>query len=220
MAEKYRVPVILLLDEIIAHMRERIEIPDPEDLEIIDREYPSEPPETFLPYKISESGLNPLPPYGKGYRFHVTGLCYDETGFPTNNPEEIRKMQKRLNEKTVRYADEMSQYEYSMDEGAKVGIFAYGSTSRSAKHAVEALRAEGVPLAYMKTITVWPFPYKKIREMAEKVDVIIVPELNLGQLKHEVQNAAEGMAKTDSVNHVDGEPIAPVEIEELIRKYI
>ena len=219
MSEKYRVPVIVLLDEIIGHMRERIEIPDLEELELVERASPTVPPEEFLPYKLSETGLNPLPAFGDGYRFHVTGLCYDETGFPTNNPVEIAKMQERLNSKLSHYTSEIEQLELTIDKGAKIGVFAYGSSSRSAKHAATMLRDEGVPVGFLRAITLWPFPEEGVRKLAEHVDVIIVPELNLGQMKLMVESSSCGLAEVVPVNRVDGEPLPPTFILEVMNRY-
>lgn len=219
MSEKYRIPVIVLLDEIIGHMRERIEIPDLEDLDIFDRVTPDIPPEDFLPYKLSETGLNPLPAFGDGYRFHVTGLCYDETGFPTNDPEEIAAVQKRLNGKLTRYASEIEQVEEGIDKGARIGVFAYGSSSRSAKHAATMMRDKGIPVGFLRAITLWPFPEERVRQLAEKVDVIIVPELNLGQMKLMVESSGRGLAEVVPINRVDGEPLPPAFILDVMNRY-
>ncbi len=218
LSEKYRVPVILLLDEIIGHVNEKVILPLPEEIEVWDRVTPAVPPEKYLPYQETESDIPPFVSFGKGYRFHVTGLVHDQTGFPTNNSIQIDRLLKRLNRKIDRYRDEIVRNDEDKDEGAKIGIFAYGSSSRSARRAMIWAREKGVKIHYLRPQVLWPFPDKEVRAMSETVDYIVVPELNLGQMAHEVEWAARCQCEVVRVNRIDGEPINPQEIFEVIMK--
>jgi 2-oxoglutarate ferredoxin oxidoreductase subunit alpha len=218
MSEKFRVPVILLLDEIIGHVHEKVTLPDPDEIKVINRKKPSVSPEQYLPYKIDESLIPEMANFGDGYRYHVTGLVHDETGFPTNNSEEIDKMMARINSKIDKYADDIIHYEKSDTEDAKIGIIAYGSSARSAKNAIRMAREKGIKAGIFRIQTLWPFPINQIKEFAKQIDAIVMPELNLGQIAHEVEHAVEGRVKVHRVNKVNGEPIHPKEILEKIEE--
>jgi 2-oxoglutarate ferredoxin oxidoreductase subunit alpha len=220
MAEKYRTPVILLLDEIIGHVHEKVELPDPDELEIINRKKPDESPEEYLPYKIDESKIPAMANFGDGYRYHVTGLVHDQTGFPTNKTEEIDAMLSRLNSKLDPYMDEIIDYEESDMENAEIGIVTFGSSARSSKNALLKAHEEGIPTGMLRIKTLWPFPTERIAKLAEQVSDIIVPELNLGQIAHEVEHAAAGKARIHRVNKITGDPINPLEILEKIKECV
>lgn len=212
MSEKYRVPVIILLDEIIGHVHEKVTLPDPSELEIFNRKKPSVPPEEYLPYRIDESMIPEMANFGEGYRYHVTGLVHDETGFPTNETAKIEGMLDRLNSKLDKYKDEILDVEEVNTEDAEVGIVAYGSSARSAKQALSKAREEGIPAGMIRIKTLWPFPTEMIYEFARKVRHIVVPELNLGQIAHEVEHAVRGQTTICRVNKISGDPIHPDEI--------
>ena len=216
MSEKYRVPVILLLDEIIGHVYEKVSLPDPDELTIINRKKPSVPPELYLPYKIDDSLIPEMANFGEGYRYHVTGLVHDETGFPTNNTEQIDRMLVRLNSKLDKYLDEIIKYEKTDTDDAKIGIVAYGSSARSARNAMRMAREKGIKVGMLRMQTIWPFPTDAINKFAQQLDAIIIPELNLGQLAHEVEHAVKGKVEVHRVNKINGEPIHPKEILEKI----
>lgn len=216
MSEKYRVPVILLLDEIIGHVYEKVSLPDPDELTIINRKKPSVPPEQYLPYKIDDSLIPEMANFGEGYRYHVTGLVHDETGFPTNNTEQIDRMLVRLNSKLDKYRDEIIKYEKTDTDDAKIGIVAYGSSARSARNAMRMAREKGIKVGMLRMQTIWPFPTDAINKFAQQLDAIIIPELNLGQLAHEVEHAVKGKVEVHRVNKINGEPIHPKEILEKI----
>lgn len=218
LAEKYRTPVILLLDEIIGHMREKIIIPDPSELELVERAKPTVPPEKYNPYEYTEDGIPPLADFGSGYRFHVTGLNHDKTGFPTNDSKEIGRMNDRKLKKLDRYRDDIVQYKTKYIDDCDKLVIAYGSTGRSAERAVELLREEGHKVGYFRPITLWPFPDREIEAIAEKVDVIIFPELNLGQMVLEVERAIHGKARIVPINKIDGEPITPMSIVQTVKE--
>ncbi len=220
MSEKYRVPVILLLDEIIGHVHERVELPDPETLEIFNRKKPTESPEDYLPYRIDDSLIPAMANFGDGYRYHVTGLVHDQTGFPTNNTQEIDAMLTRLNSKIDKYMDEILDYEETQMEDAEIGIVTFGSSARSSRNALIKAREAGIKVGMLRIKTLWPFPVERIAKFAEQVSDIIVPELNLGQIAHEVEHAAAGKAKVHKVNKITGDPINPLEILEKIKECV
>lgn len=218
LAEKYRVPVILLLDEIIAHVNEKVVLPSADQIEVWQRVKPTVPPEKYLPYEETDSDVPPFVSFGEGYRFHVTGLVHDQTGFPTNNAVQIDRLLRRLNRKIDRHRDEIMSIEEERDPGAKIGIFAYGSSSRSARRAVIWAREKGIKIHFLRPRVIWPFPGKEVKAMGEMVDAIIVPELNLGQIAHEVEWATRCNCEVIPVNRIDGEPINPQEILDVIMK--
>jgi 2-oxoglutarate ferredoxin oxidoreductase subunit alpha len=219
-AEKYRTPVYVLLDEIIGHMREKVELPDLEDLEIIDRKRPTCPPQEYRPYKIDESLIPPMADFGTGYKWHVTGLMHDETGFPTGKPEIIDALLKRLMNKLKKYEDEILLWEETETEDAEILIVAYGSTARSAIEAVENLRNEGVKVGLFRPITIWPFPEKALRSILENVKQIIVPEINYGQLTLEVERVCKDKAPVNGLYKVNSLPLTPDEIVAKVREVL
>ncbi|WP_432409511.1 2-oxoacid:acceptor oxidoreductase subunit alpha [Wukongibacter sp. M2B1] len=220
LAEKYRTPVIILTDEVVGHMREKIEIPDPSELEIIDRVKPALD-EDYKPYKVSEGQLvPPMAAYGDGHRFHVTGLMHDETGFPSNSSENAEKELDRLMNKINKNLDDIVEYEEYMLEDADFAIFSYGSTARSAKSAVKALREEGIKVGMFRPITIWPFPEEQVSRLSEKVKSIVVAEMNLGQIVYEVERIAKGNCKIDLVGKANGEVITPDEIVSKLKEVL
>ncbi len=216
LAEKYRVPVILLFDEIIGHVSEKVVLPREDEIEVFNRVKPNVPPDQYLPYQETESDIPPFVSFGEGYRFHVTGLVHDQTGFPTNNPTQIDRMLRRLNRKIERYREEIIEIEEDKDEGARIGIFAYGSSSRSARRAMIWARERGIKIHYLRPKVLWPFPERAVKAMGEAVDYIIVPELNLGQIAHEVEWATRCGCEVVKINRIDGEPINPQQILDVI----
>ena len=214
LAEKYRMPVQVLYDEIVGHMRERIEFPEPGELEVIDRAKPTCSPEDYKPFDASETDVPPLAAFGSEYRFHVTGLNKAADGFPTTkadlvDAEERRQLSKV--EKPEARADIESNEEYLCDD-AEIVVLAYGSTSRSARYAVNEMRAAGIKAGLFRPITLWPFPEKRVAELGKKVKAIVVPEMNLGQMILEVERIVKNDCKLAGVNRVDGDPLTPAQI--------
>ena len=220
LSEKYRIPVILLLDEIIGHVHEKVMLPDPTEIEIIERKKPSGDPETYLPYRNDDSLIPEMASFGDGYRYHVTGLVHDETGFPTNDTKTIEAMLTRLNSKIEHYLDDIIQYEETELDDAEIAIVTYGSSARSSRFAMRRAREQGLRVGILRIQTLWPFPTERISRLAEQVSDIIVPELNLGQIAHEVEHAARGKAEIHRVNKITGEPINPEEILIKIKEYV
>jgi len=212
MSEKYRVPVIVLLDEIIGHVYEKVTLPDPHDLTIFNRKKPTTGPDEYLPYAADDSMIPEMANFGDGYRYHVTGLVHDETGFPTNNPEKIEQQLHRLNSKIDKYLDEILQWEDTDTEDAEVGIVTYGSSARSSRYALRMAREAGLKVGMVRIKTMWPFPTERLYEFSKQVSHIIVPELNLGQVAHEVEHAVKGECEVLRVNKIFGDPIPPDEI--------
>ncbi len=218
LAEKYRMPVMIMPDEIIAHMRERIVFPEPGELEIINRTAPSVPPDQYKPYDTSFGDVPPLAAFGSEYRFHVTGLNKAEDGFPTTKASIVQAEEERQVRKVDANIDDIVTFEEFMLDDAEVVIIAFGSTSRSARFAVNEARKAGIKAGLFRIKTFWPFPEKQIKALAGKVKAFITPEMNLGMCTGEVKRCAEGKAPVHGIFRVDGEPINPGQILEKIKE--
>lgn len=218
LAEKYRMPVQVLYDEIVGHSRERIEFPEPGDLEVIDRTAPSVGPEEYKPFDTSFGDVPPLAAFGSGYRFHVTGLNKAADGFPTTKASLVDDEQRRQIRKVDAARADIESNEEYLTEDAEVVIFAYGSTSRSARYAVNELRKEGVKAGLFRPITLWPFPEQRVAELAKQAKAILVPEMNLGQMVLEVERVAKGTCVVEHLGRVDGEPINPGQIMDKVKE--
>jgi 2-oxoglutarate ferredoxin oxidoreductase subunit alpha len=216
LSELYRTPVILLMDEIIGHVSEKITVPD--SVQVVERCRPEAITGRYLPFAHNETDVPPMLSFGQGHRFHVTGLAHDETGFPTNNGEVVDRLLRRLHRKIVRYADKIIRVDAQLVPAASIGVVAYGSTARSARQAVKMAQASGIPISLLSLLTLWPFPEKAVVELAGNVSRIIVPELNLGQIAHEVEWAVRGKAQVHPLGRVDGDPIRPEQILQKIRE--
>ena len=213
LAEKYRIPVILLLDEIVGHMREKITIPPADELEIVNRKKPKpEDKDNFYPYEETEDLIPPMPDYGTGFKYHSTGLFHDKTGFPRGKTEDAKKLMDRLMGKINNNLDDIIHLEDDLNGDEDVVVLAYGSTVRSAISAVNQVREEGIKAGWVKLKTIWPFADDYVRKLAEKVDRIIVPELNMGQLIGEVERVAAGKAEVTGINRYDGTLITPADV--------
>ncbi len=214
LSEKYRTPVIVLFDEVIGHMREAITIPEPGEVEVLERRKPTCPPEDYRPYAIQNGEVAPLAPFGEGYRFHVTGLYHAEDGFPTANQQYIHDTGMRLVNKVEHNQDDICENEELFLDDAEVVVFAYGVSSKSAKFAVKELRAGGVKAGLLRPKTIWPFPSNALDKVvaAGNVKKIIVPEMNLGQIYGEVQKVVAGRCEVQGIFRVDTEPIHPKQI--------
>jgi 2-oxoglutarate ferredoxin oxidoreductase subunit alpha len=212
LAEKFRTPVILLIDEVIGHMREKVVLPQLESIEIIDREKPTCPPEWYRPFEDNKSGVPLMATFGEGYRYHITGLTHDEMGFPTTKPEEVNALMQRLFRKIRQGFDDILLYEDFLMEDATSVIVAYGAMYRTAKTAVLDLRQEGHKVGLLKLTTIWPFPKIAFENMPDQVEQLFVPEMNMGQLFREVVRVNRGKRLTHKINKVTGELMTPAEI--------
>lgn len=211
LAEQYRTPVVLLLDEVIGHMREGVDLPDYETVERVERGETLVPPEWYKPFENVPTNIPPLIPFGEGYRYHITGLYHDERGYPTERVEEIEPWLERVFGKIQQGLSEILLYDMDGIEDAEVLVIAYGVTARSARHAVRYARKRGRRVGFLKLKTLWPFPEEVVTEAAARVDRVIVPELNLGQLVLEVERVV-GREKVHRINQATGELIQPEEI--------
>lgn len=219
LAEKYRTPVILLMDEVIAHMREAVELPNKDEIEIYNRKKPSVSPEEYKPYKVLEGDIVPeMANIGEGYRYHVTGLMHDESGAPTNDNNIAEEQILRIVNKINNNVDDIVDYEeYKLDDAEEV-IIAFGATARSAKSTVDILRDKGRKVGLFKPITIWPSPQKQVLELAKKMKRIIVVEMNMGQYLLEVERIAGKYTEVLGYGRVNGELITPMEIAKFVEE--
>ncbi len=218
LAEKYRVPVILLMDEAIGHMREKVVMPDYSDLSLENRLKPIVPPQWYKPYEITTDFITPMAPFGSGYRHNITGLTHDEMGFPTNKENEIVSKMNKLRDKIMRSTADILDFETLYTEDANTLIIAFGSGSRPAKEAVEYLRAHRRKVGFFRPITIWPFPEKALARIIKKVEQVFVVEMNQGQLIDEIKKVECYHKKMYGINRYDGEMITPNQIISKIRE--
>jgi len=210
-SEKYRTPVILLTDEVIAHMREKVELPSADMIEVTERISTDVPPEWYFPYDETSSDVPPMVSFGEGYRYHITGLMHDRAGFPTLRLDEINPWLTRVFRKIERGLGDIIMAEEEWTKGARTVVVTYGCTVRSARHAVRMARDRRHKVGLVKLLTLWPFAEETIERVAHTARRIIVPELNLGQLALEVERVA-GRHKVRRVNRADGEMLTPQQI--------
>jgi 2-oxoglutarate ferredoxin oxidoreductase subunit alpha len=221
MAERFRQPVLMMGDEIIGHMREKITLPEPGSFPVVDRKRPSMAPDQYVPYKADpEDDIPPMASFGDGYRWHVTGLTSNDWGFPTNNAPEIDKKALRLMRKVDRFRDDIVDFKVESAEDAEILVVSYGCVARSALRAVRELRSQGVKVGHFRPITLWPFPDRELAALAGNGTVkrIIVPELNAGQMVLEAQRAVGGKAEVIAKGLINGELFKPAQIMEAIRE--
>jgi len=212
LAERFRTPVTVLLDEAIAHMREVITLPQPGEYEVFDRIKPTCDPDDYVPFELTEQCVNPMPVYGEGYRYYITGLTHDTMGFPTNLPEEIAPKLKKLKCKIEDYKEEILKLRVEKMDDAEIAFVSYGSVSRAAMLAVILAREAGVKVGSVQLHTVWPFPLEPLRDLLQNCSHIIVGELNMGQIVREVERVAPPDAKVHSLQRYDGEILTPMQV--------
>lgn len=220
LSEKYRCPVILLMDEVIGHMREKIELPDNYDeIPQAERKMPTCAPEEYLAYGCEEGSKVPaMAPFGSGYRWHVTGLVHDETGFPKGTGAATKESQDRLRTKLTDNLDDIVQVENYRMEDAEFAVVAFGGAARTAYEAVDMARAEGLKVGFVRPITIWPFAEKQMQDLAGKVKGILVHELNCGQYVLEVERAVAGKVSVSLFAKYDNESATPAELLAEIKK--
>jgi 2-oxoglutarate ferredoxin oxidoreductase subunit alpha len=220
LSEKYRVPVIIMSDEAVGHMSEKVVVRQVAPDELISRKTPKVAPEQYQPYKADKDLVPPMAIAGEGYRFHVTGLTHDEKGYPAMTAEAQDKLVRRLVNKIKLNKKDIIKYEEAEIEDATVIVCAYGITARIARHAVQQARNEGIKAGLLRLITVWPFPEERIRQLAKQAKVFIVPEINSGQIVLEVERCAGSKAKTLLVSHMGGSVHLPQTILEAITEAV
>ncbi len=208
LSEKYRTPVILLMDEVIGHMRQPVELPEADSVARIDRTGTDVPPEWYKPYGDSVSDVPAMAGFGEGYRYHITGLFHDAMGFPTQRLDEIDPWTQRVQRKIESNRQDIVMVEEDGLENAKTVVVAYGATARSARHAIKMARQRRHKVGQVTLLTLWPFAEEVIDRVARTARQIIVPEMNLGQLALEVERVA-GRNKVVQVNRANGEMVTP-----------
>ena len=220
LSEKYRCPVILLMDEVIGHMREKIELPDDySQIPQAERKMPTCAPEDYLAYGCDDGTKVPaMAPFGSGYRWHVTGLVHDETGFPKGTGAATVACLDRLRTKIEDNLEDIIQVENYKMEDAEFAVVAFGGAARTAYEAIDMARAEGLKVGFVRPITIWPFAEKQMQELAGKVKGILVHELNCGQYVLEVQRAVAGKVPVSLYAKYDNESATPAELLEEIKK--
>ncbi len=218
-ADQYRVPVFILMDEVIGHMTERVVIPAADDIPFVPRKGPRQAPGDgqFLSYAPDEDLVPPIAHAGEGYKGHMTGLTHDERGYPALNAESHDKLVNRLVDKIRLHAADIEMYEEIEVDDADTIVVSFGCTARSARHAVQQARLEGHKCGLIRLITIWPFPERRIRELIEQGNVkrFIVPEVNLGQLRREIERLTQ--LPVERLNHAGGAMPTPDAILEMIR---
>ena len=219
LAEKYRTPVILLMDEVVAHMREGVEIPEAAALDIVNRKLPSAGKENFKPVRIEPGQYVPdIPPLGQGYRFNTTSLAHDETGFPVNSTKVCEKLVTRLMQKVDNNKADIVTYEEYRLEDAEIAVVCYGATARSVMEAVDIARENGIRVGVFRPITIWPFPEEQIKALGEKVNAIIVAEHNYGQIVLEVERIVKNDCRVSLLAKVGGDFITPAQVAAAIKE--
>ncbi|MEA3475654.1 MAG: 2-oxoacid:acceptor oxidoreductase subunit alpha [Candidatus Cloacimonadota bacterium] len=203
-AEKYRLPVFILSDAIVGHMTEKVVIPPVEEIKLVERKYTKKKPKDYLPYEVVEDLIPEFAKAGDGYRYHTTGLTHDERGYPVMTEECQKICVTRLVEKIKKHADEIIMLEERDIDDADVVVVAYGITARTVVPAIEKAKKKGIKVGLLRLITVWPFPEKRIRKLAQKVKGFVVPEINLGQIVLEVERCAAKYVTTKSITHPGG----------------
>jgi 2-oxoglutarate ferredoxin oxidoreductase subunit alpha len=203
-SEEFRVPVMMMLDECVGHMTEKVVIPEPDKIAVMPRRYTTQPPEQFKAFEPKSDMVPDMVRAGEGYRFHVTGLTHDERGYPSMNLETQDRMVRRLQDKLKPLANERAIFETEHLDDAEVVVVSYGITSRVAQRALQLARARGIRAGKFRIISAWPFPESHFARLAERVKAFVVPELNLGQMVHEVARATAGKARVIPVSHAGG----------------
>jgi 2-oxoglutarate ferredoxin oxidoreductase subunit alpha len=221
LSEQYRVPVLVMTDETVGHMYEKVIIPEPEKLKLVTRPRPKEGEKNHLPYALTNGdSVPPMGLAGEGYKLHVTGLTHDERGYPAVNAEMQAKMIPRLINKIKDNADKICRYEEKNIDDAEIVILSYGTSARIAEWAMHIAREQGKKVGFFRLITAWPFPEKRIREIAEKVKGIVVAEINLGQMVYEVERVVRGKCKVILSPNAGGRVHEPEEILEYVEEVL
>jgi len=218
LSETYRVPTLLMGDEIVAHMWEKVVIPPASEIKIVNRKKPHVSPDKYEPFMPDDDLVPPMACFGEGYRFHATGLTHDEYGYPKTQSSEVQsRLVRRLCEKISKNEDEIIKVEETTLEDADVIVVAYGIVARAALSAVRKAREAGIKAGLLRLITLWPFPEKHIAKVAERAKVIVVPEMNCGQIVREVERASKE-TPVAFLSKLGEDPHTPKEILEVIRR--
>ena len=204
LSEKYRVPVLFMMDESVGHMTEKVVIPASAEIKLTPRRYTKLPPGEYRPYQPGNDMVPEITKAGLGHHIHISGLTHDEKGYPVMNADCQQQLVTRLVNKIRKNVDQISFYHEDGVERADVVVVTYGITSRIASRAVRDARAQGLKVGHMRLVVVWPLPEARLREVAPWINAFVVPELNLGQVVLEVERCAGGKCATVSVPHAGG----------------
>ncbi|HIE38523.1 MAG TPA: 2-oxoacid:acceptor oxidoreductase subunit alpha, partial [Anaerolineae bacterium] len=220
LSETYRAPVLVMTDAEVGHMTEKVVIPPVEEIEVIGRRKPTVPPEEYLPYRVEPGELvPPMAVAGEGYRIHTTGLTHDERGYPATADDTAQwPLVQRLVDKIEKNKDKIIMLEEDGLDDAEVAVVSYGIAARTAIWPVQMARQEGIRVGMLRLVTVWPFPDEEIRDLAGRVEGIVVPEINLGQIVREVERCAAGRTEVLSVPHPGGGIHDPQAVLRAIRR--
>jgi 2-oxoglutarate ferredoxin oxidoreductase subunit alpha len=218
LSETYRVPVFVMADECVGHMHEKVVIPPAEEIEVVERKWYEGPKDKYMPYKLDKDGIPFMVKAGDGYRFHTTGLTRDERGYPVINAECQSVVVPHLVDKIINNADKIIMLEEDEMDGAEIVVISYGITSRVAIRAVQQARKAGIKVGTLRLKTVWPFPEKRIKQLAKKIKAFVVPEINYGQVVLEVERCAAGKAPAFHVPHCGGWVHDPNDILNVIKE--
>lgn len=216
LSELYRVPVLFMMDECVGHMTEKVVVPEPEKIKVLPRRWYKGPKESYRPFKPEKDGVPMMVRAGKDYRVHITGLTHDERGYPVINADCQSWCVTRLVEKIRANADRIIMVDEYQIEDAEVVVVAYGISARVAFKAIADARSKGVKVGMLRLITVWPFPERRIAELAQRVKAFVMPEINLGQVFLELQRVVAGRCQTRHVPHCGGWVHDPKDIYEAI----
>lgn len=217
-SEKYRVPVIVLMDECVSHMSEKVVIPKENEVEIINRKKADCPVEEYLPFKADDDLIPPMAVAGDGYKIHVSGLTHNEKGYPVMSAECQEPLVRRLCDKIRVHADDIIEVEEERTEDAEIIVISFGVVSRSAKMAMKMARKQGIKAGFLRLITIWPFPEKQIKKLAEKAHSFVVAEINYGQVVYEVERCLRQTARLVHIPLMGGRLHTPEEILEGIKE--
>jgi len=220
LSETLRVPVIILYDEVLGHLVETVEIPKPDSIDLKTRKFAEGPAEDFLPYGETEDLVPPMPRPGDGYRSHTTGLTHWEDGFPTQAPDQVDRMTRRMSAKMDRHKAIYESWEAIECDDADVVICAIGISARAARRALKTSRSKGLKVGLFRPITLWPFPADALKQAVSSASIVLVPELNAGQMILEVERLCASSKTVVGLNRIDGEHIEPSEIEEKINELV
>ncbi len=218
LSEHYRTPVLFMMDESVGHLTEKVAIPSADQIEIVPRRFTDEAGAQYQPYRADADGVPPLARAGDGHRFHITGLTHDEQGYPAMSVAAQQQLVRRLVDKIRNHAEEIARCQEHFLDDTDLVVVAYGITARVALRAVEMARERGIAAGLLRPVVVWPFPEHRIRALATRPNLsgFVVPELNFGQIVHEVERAAAGRTPTVLVPHAGGTVHRPEEILEAI----
>jgi 2-oxoglutarate ferredoxin oxidoreductase subunit alpha len=216
LAEQYRTPVMFMMDECVGHMTEKVIIPPADEIEIVPRMLTKKSPDDYLPYEVNGGLIPEFARAGDGYKFHTTGLTHDERGYPVMSVECQQQSVQRLLDKIRLNVDDIVRFEEEETDKADVVVVTYGITARVARMGIDLARKKGIKVGVLRLIVVWPFPEKRIRELAGEVKAIVVPEINAGQLVREVERCSAGQAAAVSVPHLGGGVHNPEDIAKAI----